>query len=73
MKKTDDILIQFGKQVKKIRLEKGISSQMKLAEKTSLDRTYIGDIERGKRKVALKSIQKVAKGLNVPLSELFDF
>ncbi len=71
MAKESDILKRFGDRVKKLRLEKGVTSQMKLSFKTGLDRTYIGGMERGERNVALKNIEKVAKALGVDLSELF--
>lgn len=73
MVKESDILKKFGNRVKKLRLEKGIPSQMKLSFKTGLDCTYIGGMERGERNVALKNIERVAKALGVELSELFKF
>ncbi len=71
MAKETDILKRFGNRVRSLRLQKGISSQMKLSFKTELDRTYIGGIERGTRNISLKNIEKVAKALGVELSELF--
>ncbi|HLP76051.1 MAG TPA: helix-turn-helix domain-containing protein [Candidatus Paceibacterota bacterium] len=46
-------------------------SQEELAERAGLHRTYVCDIERGARNVSLKSIEKLAKALEVPLSTLF--
>jgi len=46
---------------------------MALAYKARLDRTYIGGIERGERNIALISIEKIAKALEVDLSNLFKF
>ena len=71
MAKADDILLRFGNRIRKLRMERGITSQMDLALKTGLDRTYIGGIERGERNVALKNIEKLAKALNVRIEELF--
>jgi len=71
--KGNDILVRFGKKIRVLRLERGISSQMDLAHKTGMDRTYIGGIERGERNVALKNIEKLAKALGIELSELFKF
>ena len=71
MKKGDDILAQFGKRVRELRLKKGISSQMEFALKTGLDRTYIGGIERGERNVALKNIEKIAAALDITVESLF--
>lgn len=73
MNKNNNILKNFGKRVKEIRLKKGITSQIDLASKAGLDRTYIGGIERGERNIGLKNIEKIAKALNVNISELFKF
>ncbi len=63
--------MQFGERVRALRKQKGISSQLELALKTGLDRTYIGGIERGERNVALINIEKIAKALGVKIEELF--
>ncbi len=73
MSKPNDILIKFGERIRNLRHEKGISSQMALALKSGLDRTYIGGIERGERNIALKNIEKIAKVLGVSIDELFKF
>lgn len=59
--------------MQQLRLQKGVTSQMALANKARLDRTYIGGVERGERNVALRNIEKIAKALGVSLSELFNF
>ncbi len=71
--KNDEILKKFGKRVKTLRLQKGITSQMALANKAGLDRTYVGGLERGERNVALINISKLAKALGVDLVDLFKF
>lgn len=73
MNKETNILKNFGERVKELRLKKGITSQMDLANKAGLDRTYIGGIERGERNVALENIEKIAKTLGVSIEELFKF
>ena len=67
----DNILLHFGSNVKKARLEKGLS-QEKLAELSSLHRTYIGMIERGERSISLRNIQVIANALDVSVSFLFE-
>ena len=64
------ILEQFGAKVRKFRLKKKLS-QEKLAELADLHRTYIGQVECGKRNLALRNIAKLAKALNVSVKELF--
>lgn len=68
----DNLQLQqaFGRVIKRIRLEKGIS-QERLAELVELHRTYISDIERGGRNVSLVNIYRIAEGLNVKSTELF--
>jgi len=46
-------------------------SQEAFADLCGLDRTYVGGIERGERNVALVNLEKIAKALNLSLSELF--
>jgi transcriptional regulator with XRE-family HTH domain len=67
----NDILSRFGERVRRLRLERGFTSQMDFALKSGLDRTYIGGIERGERNVALRNIEKIAKTLGVRIEELF--
>jgi transcriptional regulator with XRE-family HTH domain len=61
----------FGNNVRKKRLEKGIS-QEQLAALTNLHRTYIGGIERGERNPSLVNILKISKALNIPVTALFE-
>jgi transcriptional regulator with XRE-family HTH domain len=63
---------KLGKKIKTLRTEAGLS-QEKLGELTSLDRTYISDIERGVRNPSLKSLQRLAKAFNVSISDLTNF
>ena len=65
-----NILQQFGLKVREYRLKNGLS-QEKLAELADMHRTYIGQIECGKRNIALKNIVKIADALNVSLRDLF--
>ncbi|MGI8544964.1 MAG: helix-turn-helix domain-containing protein [Aridibacter sp.] len=61
---------KFGENVRKIRLQRGIS-QEKLAELAGLHRTYISSIELGKRNVSLQNIQALAFALEVEIYQLF--
>ena len=65
-----NILIRYGQAVRKIRLEQGIS-QEELADRCGLHRTYISDIELGKRNLSLENIERIAISLNKSLSEFF--
>ena len=50
-----DILTRYGQAVRKIRLAQEIS-QEELADRCGLHRTYISDIELGKRNLSLENI-----------------
>jgi transcriptional regulator with XRE-family HTH domain len=69
MPKRDPTLAAFGRNVARIRAERGFS-QDKLAEKAELDRTYLSGIERGVRNPGIKAVLKLARGLRAELSEL---
>jgi len=59
----------LGKNIRTIRNEQKLS-QEKLAEISSLHRTYIGSIERGERNICLDNIIVISKALNIKLCEL---
>ena len=67
--KKADPRIAFGQAVRTLRAKKGIS-QEKLAELAEIHRTYIGDVERGTRNIAIVNMAKIAAALDVPLSRL---
>jgi DNA-binding XRE family transcriptional regulator len=61
----------FGKHVRKLRIERGLS-QEKLAELADLHRNYVGGVERGERNIALLNIVRLARALHVRTSRLLD-
>jgi transcriptional regulator with XRE-family HTH domain len=69
MNTNKNILIEFGKTVKKLRKEKRFS-QEELGHKSNLHRTYIGMIERAEKNVTLLNIKKIANALDVNIKEL---
>lgn len=66
----DSVLEQFGSKVRALRTKKRLS-QEELADLASLHRTYIAQIESGKRNLALQNIAKLAKALGVSIRDLF--
>src|SRR5688572_1309153 len=61
---------RFGRMVRKLRKSLG-HSQEDLAERAGLHRTYVCGVERGARNLSLKSIEKLALGLNISIGALF--
>ena len=70
MKRNDKFLQALGKTIAARRQQLGMS-QEELAHRAQINRTYIGDIERGARNIAVLNLVKLAEGLEVTLSELF--
>lgn len=62
---------RVGNRIRELRSQTGLS-QEKFALKIGMDRTYFVRVELGKRNIALKNIEKIANGLGVTLSELFE-
>jgi CheY-like chemotaxis protein/DNA-binding XRE family transcriptional regulator len=65
-----DVKKLFGAEVKRRRLELAMS-QEQLAEKADLHRTYVSDVEGGKRNPSLASIDRLAKALGTTLAMVF--
>lgn len=61
---------KFGARIKELRKASGLS-QEKFALHISMDRTYYAAIESGKHNVSLQNIEKIAKGFDLSLEELF--
>lgn len=62
----------FGDAVRRARTAAGLT-QEELADRSGLDRSYIGGVERGDRNPSLSVIEKIAQGLGVTLAELFSY
>jgi transcriptional regulator with XRE-family HTH domain len=65
------ITVDLGNRIRELRLRTGLS-QEKFALKIEMDRTYYASVEAGKRNIAILNIKKIADGLGVTLSELFE-
>lgn len=61
---------KFGARIKELRKKKGLT-QEQLAEQSKMDYSYLNLIESGKRNPSLKRIAKLARVLDVSLSDLF--
>lgn len=62
---------QLGERIKELRKKSGLS-QEKFALKIDMDRTYFATVESGKRNISLQNIERIAKGLDISISELFE-
>ena len=64
----EKVLLNFGDTVRRIRKSKGISQEV-LADMCELHRTYLSDVELGKRNISLENIDKIACALGMTVSE----
>ncbi|AVT13016.1 transcriptional regulator [Paracidovorax avenae] len=66
---TGHFVRSFGIAVRQTRMSLGWS-QERLAERSDLDRSYVGEIERGTVVASLATVSKLAQSLAVPASTL---
>jgi transcriptional regulator with XRE-family HTH domain len=64
-----EITKAVGKTIRDLRTERSLS-QEDLADLTNLHRTYISSVERGKRNISIKNLEKIAKALKVKISNI---
>ncbi len=70
-KDCTDIKIAFGNRLRFLRNAKNLS-QEKLAELADSDRTYISDVELGKRNISIVNICKLASALEIEIKDFFN-
>ena len=70
MYNAEQIIKQFGRNIKAERVRLGIS-QEELAERSRLHRNYISDVERGRRNLSLDALLKLANGLGINIRDMF--
>lgn len=59
----------FGGRIRELRMRAG-QSQEALAHQAGLDRSYVGQVERGERNVSLDNIHRLAEALGVEAGTL---
>jgi len=61
---------KFGLRIRHLRTSVDLS-QEELAFRSGLHRNYISDVERGRRNISLRALDKLARGLGIELRDLF--
>ncbi len=64
-----DIRARLGARLRALRKKKGMT-QVELADYLGLRRTYISELEHGKRNVSLVTLEIIARGFGISPSEL---
>lgn len=71
-KRYNKEIVQFGENVRRLRMAKGLT-QSDLEAETGIDRGDISRIENGRMDIQFSSIIKLAEGLESSTAELFMF
>lgn len=72
MKKVSIKDTGIGKRIKKFRNQADLT-QEQLSDKVGVSITHVGLVETGKRRMSLKTLQKVAKTLKVKVKDLIPY
>ena len=68
MPKSEELVL-LGLRIKSLRESRSMT-QEQLGFESGLDRTYVSDLERGNRNLSYTGLTKIAKGLNISISEM---
>jgi transcriptional regulator with XRE-family HTH domain len=66
-----DICTRLGQNLRRLRQEQGWS-QEDYADRAGIHRTYVSDIERGRRNPTITIVEKLAKPFGVKTASLLD-
>ena len=64
-----DVSSRFGVRLRELRREREMT-QLRMAIDFGIDRTFISDVERGRKSISLPMLEVLALGFNLSLSEL---
>lgn len=64
-----DISSRFGVRLRELR-QANRFTQLRMAHEFGIDRTFISDVERGRKSISLPMLEVVALGFHMSLSEL---
>lgn len=67
-----DMLVCLGRRIQSLR-ENRRMTQEDFEEKSGINARYLSAVECGKRNITIKTLEKIAEGLDVELYELFLF
>jgi transcriptional regulator with XRE-family HTH domain len=67
---ANDVSSRFGRRLRELRRQNELT-QSDMARKFGIDRSYISDVERGRKSISLSLLEVIALGLQISLSDLF--
>jgi transcriptional regulator with XRE-family HTH domain len=65
-----DIKLRVGQRIKTLRKQLGLSQEA-LALKAEVDRTYMTDVENGRRNISVVILEKIIRALEVSFTDFF--
>ena len=60
---------RFGVRLRELRRERNLT-QLRMAVDFGIDRTFISDVERGRKSISLPTLEVIALGMKMSLSDL---
>ncbi len=64
-----DVSSRFGARLRELRRERNLT-QLRMANDFGIDRSFISDVERGRKSISLPMLEVIALGMKLSLSEL---
>ena len=64
-----DVSSRFGVRLRQLRQDRNLT-QLRMAVEFGIDRTFISDVERGRKSISLPMLEVLALGFHLSLSEL---
>jgi transcriptional regulator with XRE-family HTH domain len=65
-----DICVRIGRRIRVLRTERGWT-QVMLADHAELTREHLSELENGNKEIGVRTLERIAKALNVALSDFF--
>jgi DNA-binding XRE family transcriptional regulator len=64
-----DVSSRFGARLRELRRERNLT-QLRMANDFGIDRSFISDVERGRKSISLPMLEVIAIGMKISLSDL---
>ena len=64
-----DVSSRFGRRLQTLRRERRLTQTL-MARRFGIDRSFISDVERGRKSISLPMLEVIALGLEISLSDL---
>lgn len=66
---SSDICVRFGKRLRTLRKRQGWT-QVYMAEHVGIDRSFISDLENGKKEICIRNLEVLASAFGLSVAQL---